>query len=202
MANQEALIAEYSALRQEILQQMQMNIQFKAASLAVASAFVVYGFQAQNSIAFLSATVILVAALYYSANSTRALITVGTYIYAIIEPKIEGLQWETMTAERRKRKNNIFSLSFLSISYPTTICIQALLEIGCIFFTWWFLRDYRIFNVLLYSCITFVLGVSFIIVSVYAIDISSKKFHSDRVGQWKKIEEELYPTVAAIHIKS
>ncbi len=177
-----------------------MNIQFIAAALAVASAFVVYGFQAQNSIAFLAAIVMLVASLYYSANSQRELARVGSYIVAIIEPKIDGLQWETMVVEMRKRtKKSYISLSF---SFPITISIFALFASACIFFAWWFLRDYLILNVILYTCITMTLGVSFFIVSAYALQCSSKKFLLDRISRWKRLEEELYPTVAATPMKN
>ncbi len=193
MANQEALIAEYSTLRQEILQRIQMTLQFTAAGLPVASAFIVYGFQAHNSIAFLAAILTLVAALYYSSHGTNEIVKLGTYIHALIEPKVEGLQWETMVLERRKREN-LFSPG---ISYPITICIFALFGIGCTFFTWWFLSDYRIFNVILYSCITVILAICFIVVSVYALHVSSTNYRADFVAQWKRLEEELYSKVAS-----
>ena len=195
MANQEALIAEYNTLRQEILQKEQMNIQFHAAALAVASAFVVYGFQAQNSLAFLAATAIPAAALYYSAFNTREIVKVGAYIYSIIEPKVDDLRWETIALAMRTRKNP----ASLGFSYKLVIPVFALLGISCLFFAWWFLKDYHIFNVVLYSGITFILGASFIIVSLYAYQGSSKKYHSDYVNQWKNLEKELYPTVTVIY---
>ena len=104
MANQEALIAEYSALRQEISGAQQKRLQFIGAASAVGAAFVVYGFQAQYSLAFLAAFFVLLVTMYYFTVSTRHLVFVGTYLYAIVEPKLEGLQWETMLAERRTRE--------------------------------------------------------------------------------------------------
>ncbi len=198
MANQEALIAEYSALREEISRVLQNQMQFIGAALAVASAFIVYGFQAHNSLAFLAANIMLLAEMYIGANSTRHVALVATYLYAIVEPKVEGLQWETMLAENRKRENRISS----RLSYPKVISIYALFTIGCVFFAWLFLRDYRILYVLLYSCISFILGVTFILVSVYSLHISSDKYRSDYINLWKKIDEELYPSVEAIHTKS
>jgi drug/metabolite transporter (DMT)-like permease len=198
MTNQEALLAEYSTLRQEILQRMQMCIQLLAAAGAVASAFAVYGFQAQNSIAFLAAVAILIAALYYGAATAKELIKVGTYISTLIEPMIEGLKWETMLAEMRKRE----SRTPVSMSYPITIWIAILLCISCTFFAWWFLRDHRIYNLILYSCITLIIGLTLSIVSVYAFQSASKKYQSDCVSKWKKLEEELYPTATTIHKNS
>ena len=198
MANQEALIAEYNALRQELLQMMQMNVQFKGAALAVAAAFVVYGFQAQNSIAFVAANVILIATLYYNVRCIKAVVKVGTYIYALIEPNIEGLRWETIAVEmRKKEKHNLSNLTPSQI-----IFIYALLGSGCLFFTWWFVKNYLIFNLILYCCTTLILAISFVILSVSTVHYSSEKYHLDCVGQWKKIEEDLYPKVAAIHSNS
>ena len=87
MVKQEAVIAEYSMLRQEISQVVQKQMQFIGAALAVASVFIVYGFQAQNSLIFLAAIVILLAAMYFDADSLRHIILVATYLYAIVEPK-------------------------------------------------------------------------------------------------------------------
>jgi len=195
VANQEALIAEYSALRQEILQVDQQQMQFVGAALAVASAFVVYGFQAQNSFAFLAASIILLAGMYIGARGTSHVVLVGTYLYAIVEPKVEGLKWETMLAKIPKMKFR-FSLRYLIVS------IYALYPLVCVFFAWLFIHNYRILNVLLYSCITVILGVFLILVSVYSLHISSNKYQSDCVSRWKKIEEEINPTVAAIHADS
>lgn len=203
MANQEALIAEYSALREEISRVLQNQMQFIGAALAVASAFIVYGFQAHSSLAFFAANIMLLAEMYIGANSTRHVALVATYLYAIVEPKVEGLQWETMLAVNRKRENRISSrLSYLRLSYPRAISIYALITIGCVFFAWLFLRDYRIFHVLLYSCISVILGVTFILVSVYALHVSSDKYRSDYINLWKKIEEELYSKVATIYTNS
>ncbi len=198
MANQEALIAEYSTLRQEILQRMQMSTQLLAAAGAAASAFAVYGFQAQNSIAFLAAVAILIAALYYGSATSKELIKVGTYICTLIEPKIEGLKWETMLAEMRKRESRFP----VSRSYPIAISIATLLCISCTFFAWWFLQDHRIYILILYSCITLIIGLTLSFVSVYGFHSASKKYQSDCVSKWKKLEEELYPTAATIHKNS
>src|SRR5947209_8405171 len=109
MANQEALIAEYSVLRQEISQASQKQMQTIGAVLAVVSVFIVYGFQAQSSLAFLFANIISVGTIYIVADGRRHISLVATYLYAIVEPKVEGLQWETMLAENHTRENR-FSL--------------------------------------------------------------------------------------------
>jgi hypothetical protein len=198
MTNQEGFIAEYSALRQEISQVLQKQVQFVGAALAVASAFIVYGFQAQNSLAFLAASIILLSAIYMSAKSAKHISSVATYLYAIVEPKVEGLQWETMLVESRKM-GFPFTLKF---SKQISICVYALLNIGCVFFAWLFIRDYRILNVLLYSSITVILVVNFILISLYSFCISSDKYRSNCVSRWKKIEEEINPIVVAIHSHS
>ena len=106
-----------------------MKMQFRVGALPVAAAFIVYGFQAQNPLAFLAAIIILLAAMYIGADGTRHVTLVTTYLYTIVEPKVEGLQWETMYAESRKRQPRFF----LRISYPISICIYALVCIGCLF---------------------------------------------------------------------
>jgi hypothetical protein len=186
MANQEALIAEYSALRQEISGAQQKRMQFAGAALAVGAAFVAYGFQAHYSFAFLAALFILLASMYYSADSARHIVSVATYLYAIVEPKVEGLQWETMLDECRKNEHR-FSLRF---SYPISICIATLLSISYVFFTWLFLKDYNILNVILYSFTTVVLEVSFILLSNFTLHVSSRKYRLASISRWKKIEEE------------
>src|SRR5947209_17703413 len=150
MANQEALIAEYDVLRQEISQTSQKQMQIIGTALAVISVFIVYGFQAQNSLAILAANIIALGTIYIVANGKGHTTSVDTYLYAIVEPKVEGLQWETMVEESRKRENR-FSLRS---TYPIAIFISSLFSIGDFFFAWLFLKDCRILNVLLYSCVT------------------------------------------------
>lgn len=198
MANQEALITEYSTLRQEILQRMQMGIQLVAAAGAAASAFAVYGFQAQSSIAFLAAVALLIAGLYYGAATAKELIQIGTYISTLIEPKIEGLKWETMLAEMRKRENR----TPVSRSNPIAICVATLLCICFTFFAWWFLPDHHIYTLILYSCITLIVSITLIYASVYILYNSPKKYQLDCARKWKKLEEDLYPTAAIIHKNS
>jgi len=193
MTNQEATIAEYDALRQEITQTSQKHMQIIGAALTVVSVFIAYGFQAQSSLAFLAANVIFVGTIYIIADSKRHITSVSTYLYAIVEPKVEGLQWETMYEENRKRENR-FPLRHL---YPIAIFVNALFSISTVFFAWLFLKDYRILNVLLYICISVILGASFILVSIYVLQVSSNKYRLDSVNRWKKIEKELYPSVVA-----
>jgi hypothetical protein len=191
MANQEALMAEYSVLRQDITQTSQKNMQIIGAALAVVSIFIVYGFQAQSSLAFFAANIIFIGTIYIVADGRRHIISVATYLYAIVEPKVEGLQWETMAEEYRKREAR-FSLRRL---YPVAIFANALFCIGSIFFAWLLLKDYHIFNILLYTCISLILGVSFILVSMYALQGEANKYRSDFVKYWKQTEEKLYPSI-------
>lgn len=184
MANQEALLAEYNSLRQELIQTIQMNLQISVGALPVAAGVATYGFQAQNAIAFLAAIVVLLSALWYTAENKKSMHLIGAYIYAIIEPKIEGLQWETLIVESRKKKDEL--------KYPFMISIYALASTGCIFFTWRFLQDYQLFNILLYICITCFLAGLFILVSVYTLHVSSTKYYRDSINRWKKIEADWY----------
>jgi len=127
-------------------------------------------------------------------------ILVASYLYSIVEPKVEGLKWETMLVENHKRADRLSSR--LRITYPITISIYAVFSIVCVFFSWLFLKDYRILNVLLYSCVTVILGVCFVVVSVYALHVSSNKYRSESVSRWKKIEEDLYPAATSIRMNS
>ncbi len=192
MANQEALLAEYNSLRQELIQTIQMNLQISVGALPIAAGVATYGFQAQNPIAFLAAIVVLLSALWYTAENKKSMYLIGAYLYAIIEPKIDGLQWETLLVESRKR----------DLKYPLMISIYALASTGCVFFTWRFLQDYHLFNILLYSCITSLLAGLFILVSIYALHVSSTKYYRDSVNRWKKVEEVLYSAPEATQIKS
>jgi hypothetical protein len=198
MANQEALIAEYSALRQEISGAHDKRMQFVGAGLAVGAAFVTYGFQARYSLAFCAALFILLSAMYHSAVTTRHIILVTSYLYAIVEPKVEGLQWETMYAESRKSE---YRFSF-RLTGLTQICMFALLCIFCVIFTWLFLKDYNLLNIIFYSFITAVLVTSFLLLSIFLLRFSSKKHRLVSINRWKKIEKDLYPAVAAIHTNS
>ncbi len=90
-------------------------------------------------------------------------ILVASYLYSIVEPKVEGLKWETMLVENHKRADRLSSR--LRITYPITISIYAVFSIVCVFFSWLFLKDNRILNVLLYSCVTVILGVCFVLAS-------------------------------------
>jgi hypothetical protein len=100
MKDQEALLAEYTTLRAELIEYQQMNLQISFFTLPVAAVVIAYGFQQEYSFAFLAAIAILLAASWYSRSVLDRVSSTDAYIYATIEPKIESLHWETILAAR------------------------------------------------------------------------------------------------------
>src|SRR6266852_1374960 len=108
MEHQEALLAEYQSLRQEILQGIQLTLQSTLVALPIAAAVMAYGFQAKSSIAFLTAIAVLLSSLWYCTYLLMSVRSIAAYVYAIIEPKVDGLQWETIQVIKRRREVTIY----------------------------------------------------------------------------------------------
>src|SRR5438552_3268013 len=127
----EGILAEYNSLRHEIVQTTQMNIQGYAITLPVVTTIIAYGFQVKSPIAFSAAIVILLSTMWYSVILIRAIMSTGAYIHAILEPKVAGLQWESMLKQNRKQRG---------ISYANTsviiVILYATLVAGCIISFW------------------------------------------------------------------
>ncbi|MBM7561144.1 hypothetical protein [Fusibacter tunisiensis] len=104
MMEQEAILVEYQALRDEIIsdKENRMNtLGFTIAGIGTAMAFVLglesTALETYNNFSFgliAYSLVMVLIALIMTLNFTKSISRVGTYIKHIIEPQIKGLNWE------------------------------------------------------------------------------------------------------------
>jgi hypothetical protein len=185
--NQDAILAEYNSLKQEIIQTTQLNIQGSIGILPIAAAIITYGYQAKNTAAFLLTIILLLSMLLYNATCIRNVMGTGAYIHAIIEPKINNLRWETMLEKSRGKSKALYQNDTAIL-----ISIYGLVSAGCIFLSWYFLNDYRMRNLIAYSIITLILVILFIALSLFLFFVSSEKYYKGKIKEWQDIENELY----------
>jgi len=186
MKDQGAMLAEYNTLRAELIQYQQMNLQISFFTLPVAAAVMAYGFQQRYSFAFLATIAILLTALWYSRSVLDRVSSIGAYIYAIIEPKIEGLQWETILAARREKETLISGKSaILGI-----ISVYSVFSLTCLVLAWYFIQGAEALNLALYSGLTLIFLLLLLIGSAKILQTLSVKYMKDAANQWKQLEED------------
>jgi hypothetical protein len=187
MKDQEAMLAEYTTLRSELIQYQQMNLQISFFTLPVAAAVMAYGFQQRYSFAFLAAIAILLAALWYSRSVLDRVSSIGAYIYATIEPKIEGLHWETMLAARRKKEHLVSGKTAI----VGIIMVYCAFSLTCLVLAWYFMQGFSTLNLAIYSGLTLMFLVLFLLESAKVLQTLSAAYIEDAANTWKHLEEEL-----------
>ena len=103
--NTDFLVAEYSALRNEIVKRMEMRHQFVIYALVVAGAFLSLG--AQKEVSFIVPLMYPVLAFFLAWGWTHNDIRVaelGVYIQEEVEDKLGLKMWQTWKDEQRKKR--------------------------------------------------------------------------------------------------
>jgi hypothetical protein len=186
MKDHEALLAEYTTLRAELIQYQQMNLQISFFTLLVAAAVRAYGFQQRYSFAFLATIAILLAALWYSRSVLDRVSSIGAYIYATIEPKFEGLHWEKILAARRKKENLVSGkTAILGI-----IIVYSTFSLTCLVLAWYFMQGFSALNLAMYSALTLIFLLLLLIGSAKVLQTLSVKYIEDAANTGKQLEEE------------
>ena len=186
MKEQEAMLAEYNTLRAELIQYQQMNLQIPIFTLPVAVAVMAYGFQQKYSFAFLAAIAILLTALWYNRFVLASVSSIGAYIYAIIEPKIEGLQWETILASKRAKENLVSGKPLIL----GIVIVYIVFSLTCLFSAWYFIQGVSALNLAIYSGLTIIFLVLLIIGSYKVLQTVSAQYIEKAAKKWKQEEDK------------
>ena len=185
MKEQEAILAEYNTLRAELIQYQQMNLQIPIFTLPVAAAVMAYGFQQKSSFAFLAAIAILLTALWYNRFVLASVSSIGAYIYAIIEPKIEGLQWETILASKRAKENLVSGKPLIL----GIVIVYIVFSLTSLFSAWYFIQGVSALNLAIYGLIIIFL-VLLIIGSYKVLQTVSAQYIEKAAKKWKQEENK------------
>ncbi len=198
MKEQEAMLAEYNTLRAELIQYQQMNLQISIFTLPIVAAVMAYGFQQKYSFAFFAAIAILLTALWYSRSVLASVSSIGAYIYAIIEPKIEGLQWETILALKREQENLVSGKpAILGI-----VIVYIVFSLTCLLLAWYFIQGVSALNLAIYSGLTIIFLLLLIFGSSKVLHAVSVQYVEDAAKNWKQLEEELHRKIPITSSKS
>ncbi len=98
----EATLAEYEALRDEILQRQKIVNELLTYSIISTGALLGYGFTVQQGYIFLVSFAILIPLSYAVKKESDTILVIATYIYAVIERRELGFSWETFRYRLRK----------------------------------------------------------------------------------------------------
>lgn len=168
MENKDDLITEYKALREEIKTNSQLTAQVFTIAMTASAALIGYGLQASYWPIFLSPFAILIPSLYFISSQLESTTRIAAYMQIYIEPKLEGLNWETEFLNLRKnkllpaRRKYRFSISGL----------YGAVGFVCLLLSWLFLKPYSIKNIAIISVASIIL----IILMANAILIIQRAF--------------------------
>jgi hypothetical protein len=101
-ADRAGIMAEYSTLRTEILTLIQARNTFWLYDLAAFGAVFIPSIQLENSLLFLVAPLVHYPLMLYWAYTDAHIVRISLYIKHHIEPRIDGLKWETFMYARRQ----------------------------------------------------------------------------------------------------
>jgi hypothetical protein len=123
---------EYSALRAEISQRIDLRQQLNSASLTLTGVFlgVSLANESVGTVALVYPPIAAMLALSWMQNDLR-IAEIAVYIRENIEPKIPGLGWETrINKQRQAPKKDSASFRFVVLSHGGIFLITQLLAIG------------------------------------------------------------------------
>ncbi|MDZ4180824.1 MAG: hypothetical protein U1E29_16605 [Coriobacteriia bacterium] len=160
MATQpENLIVEYEALRAEISSNSNVVANVFAITITGVAALIGYGIETLNWMVLLAPFALLIPSLWFVASQIESTVRIATYIRTFIEPRAEGLAWETRLHSVRafvSRPDSRYTLSITGI--------YGLLGVACLALAW-ALAARTPTEVIVLSIATVVLGSSTLFVS-------------------------------------
>ena len=111
-----AILAEYNALRTEMMKRIELRYQFINFTLIIAGAFLAAGTQGVSTTVLLFFPIFVFFLASGWAHNGIAVSEKERYIREQIETKIVGLKWETYTKEHHSRSRAFGFLGSLSTS--------------------------------------------------------------------------------------
>jgi hypothetical protein len=132
-------VAEYEALRTEMLSNAQIVSQVFTVTITGVAALIGFGVQTGNVYLFLVPPLFLLPSLLFIASQLEALLRIAAYIQVFIEPDRPGMHWETALSrlrltQDRSRRSYIFSI----------IGIYLILILICLALPWFFLHTFSV----------------------------------------------------------
>jgi hypothetical protein len=183
---QQALIAEYGQLRQEMMTFGQSGIQAVGVGIPIAAGFIVFGFQLHSSIAFLCVIASLGACLWFAMRQYGHVIWVGAYIFTVIEPQVSGLQWEHLVAAERGGKSiGGFTYRLIVPAVYTTANITASV------LAWSYLPNHDATTIEVFGLATGILLLFAVAGVLHAYRVTSDRFYRTSCARWSRAMKQM-----------
>jgi hypothetical protein len=132
-------VAEYDALRAEMLSNAQIVAQVFTVTITGVAALIGFGVQTSNVYLFLVPPLFLLPSLLFIASQLEALLRIAAYIQVFIEQDKPGMHWETaLTRQRLKQDRSRTSYIF------SVIGIYFILILICLTLPWFFVHDFSL----------------------------------------------------------
>ncbi len=173
-------VAEYTALKQEIIQYNQLNIFLLAISFPIAAALIAYGYTQHDALALFAAVGLLGASLWFVSAHVYTAMLIASYLYAIVESKGSGMTWEHMVYSLRGRPRTPSS------SYGILWALLPLVSIGCILLAWAYAAPATLWDVGIFSVASGLLLIFQLIPLWRAYWYSSRRFYDRMCERWVK----------------
>jgi hypothetical protein len=178
---QSAILAEYSALREELGGYLQRQDQIANVVVPIVAAVLFYAYQSRAAVAFLGVIVILASSFWFFADTSYKIKRLSSYIAGVIEPRVPGLQWQTLFDRTLRRRNPLvkFELSFFVI-------LGWMISLLCLPAAWYVLPDHLLSTLLLHGALA--LGALAILLasSIRNAYVSSSKRYDQWVATWRE----------------
>lgn len=186
-ADQAAILAEYSALMQRVADSEELQAQVAVVALPLAGAVLAYAYFNSDSLAVLAVIVVLAAALWYSVSIVEDILRVTSYISAVIEPKVPGLQWETMLVKlRSKWKTNSFRRDNLSVVF-----VYWVASVLCLPLAWYFARNQSITSIEMHGVFALAALLVLAAATTRIFQVTSRTYYASLEATWRDTEFEV-----------
>jgi hypothetical protein len=131
---QDHLIEEYKTLRQEIMENFKRKNSFVIYAIIATATIFGFALEYPSPFVFLLPLIIIIPLSYRTLAENRAILRIGTYIFVVIESKLENLHWETYNWKRREKPENNKSIKRGLTDY----LLFVLLGGSCIILSIWY----------------------------------------------------------------
>lgn len=172
--------AEYTALKQEIIQYNQLNILWLAIAFPITAALIAYGYTQHDTLALFAAIAVLDISLWFVSAHIYSAMLIATYLYTIVESKGSGLTWEHMVYAMRGRPRTPAS------SYGVLFAVFPLGSIGFISLAWTYATPATPVDIGVFAAVATLFLVFQLIPLGRAYWYSSRRFYEIACDRWRK----------------
>lgn len=182
----EGLLEEYKTLKDEIQSNTDWVGKAFIFTITVTATLIGYGLTHNNWSIFLCPFLIIIPSMFFVSSKMESTTRIGSYIRVIIEPKTQGLNWQSNWLELRKEKLLPKKRKYSSSVNAQFMGISAL----CIGLSWIKLLslNHSQTELILIIVLSLIINVLYIIAHIAIKQSFDMKYRAKYDEAWKKLE--------------